>query len=484
MSAAAALLTAAALAGCGGTTYFAGRTLPPSGIANRVMIAVQNPSALSKGALAIVDAYYDIRSSYDSKTASFSVAGYSGSLPTTIQNMPEQLAGAVYNSGDGSLSMVSYNQEKSTGAVGGLSGLQSSVFISRDQNYVIAASQASHVVTVVDKTTLNGGTYTLSLPGVYRVSMNPGGSMVLLFAENSNYAYYLHKLNSAETVAYKNGPSSWPQGAQDCEPQNSPYWCVMQVQDPTTKQPLQFDRPTKAVFSADGSTAYVLNCGPECGGTTASVTTLPVAPFIYLVSQQSGTAPTQATLTANTIAIPGGASNALLSSNTLYVVGQQLMPDKFWGGHLTVLTLPTGQGKASIVTSTAISDGAPGLASRMILADDNTLWIGMQQCASGERVNNQGTYGVGNYGCLTMFNTSTNKVTMIEPYVNSNGVGSVTGIAAVTTLHKVYVAEDGQVYIFSTVDGSQRDNQYVTVSGTAYDVAYIDATTDANNTVY
>ncbi len=78
-----------------------------------------------------------------------------------------------------------------------------------------------------------------------------------------------------------------------------------------------------------------------------------------------------------------------------------------------------------------------------------------------------------------MFNTSTNSVTMIEPYL-----GDATGIAAVLGLHKVYVAEGGQVYIYSTVDGSSINNQYVTVTGTAYDVAFMDAQTDADNTVY
>src|SRR5271157_4045457 len=111
MSAAAALVAAAALAGCGSTTYFAGRTLPPSGLTNRVMITVQNPSAITKGALVFVDAYYDQRSSYDNKVAGFSISGYSGSLPTTIQNMPEEQAGAVYGSGDGSLSLIDYAKE-------------------------------------------------------------------------------------------------------------------------------------------------------------------------------------------------------------------------------------------------------------------------------------------------------------------------------------------------------------------------------------
>jgi len=78
-----------------------------------------------------------------------------------------------------------------------------------------------------------------------------------------------------------------------------------------------------------------------------------------------------------------------------------------------------------------------------------------------------------------MFNTSTNTVTLIEPYQ-----GDLTGIAAVISLNKVYVAEGGQVYIFATPDGSSINNFYVTVTGTAYDVAYMDADSDGDNTVY
>ena len=110
----------------------------------------------------------------------------------------------------------------------------------------------------------------------------------------------------------------------------------------------------------------------------------------------------------------------------------------------------------------------------MIEADDNTLWIGMTKCTNGAR------YALGlPYGCLTMYNTSTGSVTQLMPYL-----GDATGIAAVTSLHKVYVAEGGQVYIYTTTDGTELNNQYVTVTGTAYDVAYMDGLTDANNTVY
>jgi hypothetical protein len=469
MSAVAALVLAAALAGCGTTTYFAGRTLPPSGLMNRVLITIQNPSSSSTGLLQFVDAYYDIRFVYNSKTtnAQFSISGYSGNMPTTIQNMPEEEMGEVYNSGTGALTPVNYVKEKATTAVSGLNGSSSSVFVTRNQNYVFAASQTSHVFTVVDRTA--GTSYPLSLPGVYRVSVNPGGSVALAFVQNSNYVYYPRRLTAAETLSYSGGPTTWPIGAVDCEPMSGPAWCLFQALDPATGKPLTFDRPVKAVFSADGGTAYVLNCGPECGGSKAGVTPLPVAPLIFLLGQQSGSLPTQSTVNSNTIVIPGGASNALVDSSTLYAVGQEYIGG-YWSGNLTTVDLSTN--KISL-PAVSISDGAPGAMSRMILADDNTLWIGMTRCTSGFRANS----GLVN-GCLTMFNTSTNAVTLM-PYD-----GDATGIAAITGLHKIYTAEGGQIYIYSTVDGTAIDNQFVTVTGTAYDVAYMDALTDDNNTVY
>jgi hypothetical protein len=475
MSAAGALVVAAALAGCGTTTYFAGRTLPPSGLTNRVMIAIQNPSSSTAGALEFVDAFYDIRYKYNSMNTgpAFSISGFSGALPTTIQNLPEELASAVYSTGSGgSFALIDYSNEKVNKMVSGLNGTSSSIFITRDLSYVFAANQSTHVLTVVNRN--DGSSFPFSLPGVYRVSVNPGSSTALIFVQNSDYVYYLRQLSPAQTIAYSGGSSTWPTGAMDCQPQNAPVWCLLKALSPDDNQPLLFDRPTKAVFSADGGTAYVLNCGPECGGSVASISTLPVAPLIFLVNKQSGTLPTHAALTGSTLKIPGGASNALINSSTMYVVGQEAMPDGLWSGQMTVVTLPTGSATAMTKSAqVAISDGTPGARSRMILADDNTLWIGMTGCTNGERANNNMAYG-----CLSMVNTSTNAVTLL-PYT-----GDATGIAAITGLHKIYTAEGGQVYIYSTVDGKSIDNQYVTVTGTAYDVAYMDAYTDGNNTVY
>lgn len=464
--------------------------MPPSGLINRVLIAVQNPSAFTKGSLQIVDGYYDIRSSYNGKTPNFAVSGFSGALPVSIQNMPEEELGAVYGAGDGSLTYINYAKESTGGTQSGLNGTSASVFTTRNQTYVFAASQTSHVISVVDKTT--NGTYPLSLPGVYRISVNPGGSVALAFVQNSNYVYYLRKLNASETTNFSGGPTKWPKAAMDCEPLNAPGWCLVQAQSPdapdpnpvyaglgwTYGTPLTFDRPVKALFSSDGATAYVLNCGAECGGTTSSISQVPTGPLTFVLGQQSGVLPCNAAPCVNpqtkplvSLPIPGGASNALIDTSTMYVIGQQLQPtDGLFAGNLTVVNLNTFTAGNPV----SISDGAPGAVSRMLQADDNTLWIGMTKCTNGER------YARGlPYGCLTMYNTASQSVTLLEPYQ-----GDLTGIAAVQGLHKIYVAQGGQVHIYHTTDGSELDNQYVSVTGTAYDVAYMDGTTDANNTVY
>jgi hypothetical protein len=436
------------LAGCGKSYYFGGRALPPSGILNRVLIAVQNPGALTKGTLQIVDAFYDIRHSFNDKVPSFSLAGYSGADPITIQNMPEEQAGAVYGAGDGSYALLNYASEKQNVTVS-LPGQSSGVFISRDQRYVFAANQTAHTLTVQDRQL--GASYGLNVPNVYRVSTNPSGSAALAFVQDSNLVYSVYKLQTNQKV---------PSNAVDCEPQNIPVYCALPV-------PGTFDRPTKAIFSADGTTAFVVNCGPECGGNQASISLLPVAGIII----QSGAPvpPGAPSAVTATIPVPSGATNALQNGNLLYIAGQQLQSDGFFAGFLSILDL----GTQKITGNYSISDGTH---TRMNFADDNTLWIGSQLCTQGERYHQGATT---NLGCLTMFNTANNSVTMIDSYK-----GDATGVAAVLSLHKVYTAEGGQVYIYSTVDGSALDNSQVTVVGTAYDVAYMDSPSDANNTTY
>jgi hypothetical protein len=477
------------LTSCGQNFYFAGRTLPPSRLTNRVLIAEQTPSIASKGALPFVDAYYDIRHAYNNSAVTFSISGYSGALPLTIQNMPEQQVGAVYGAGDGSYAVANYITESTGTPISIPGGLSSSVFVTQSRDFVYATNQRSHVISVVN--VAGGKSYVLNLPNAYRVSINPGGSVALVFVENSTQAastsscivanggstsatctppagqfsvYSIVRLTNDQSNAAINNPNY--AGAQDCEPQNLPQFCVFPV---STGASATFDHPLKALFSPDGSTAYVLNCGVECGGTASSLTTIPITASALNpgVTGASGIA-----LTAqNTYAVPAGVTNGVFSGNLLYLAGQQLQSDGLFAGNLSIFNTET-----NAVTSTySISDGNH---NRMVFADGSTLWIGSTQCQTGERYKQVQAGSGGQYGCLTMFNTSTAAVTL-DSYK-----GDATGIAAVTGLNKVYTAEGGQIYIYNTADMSQRDNSNVSVAGTAVDVAYMDATSDSDNTSY
>ena len=359
------------LTSCGKNFYFAGRNLPPSRLTNRVLIAEQTPSIASKGALPFVDAFYDIRHAFNNSATTFSISGYSGALPLTIQNMPEQEVGGVYGAGDGSFVIVNYATETSGTPVAVPGGLSSSIFVTQARDFVYAANQRSHEVSVINVT--GAKSYVLNLPNVYRVSINPGGSIALLFVENSTQAagtsscvvanggstsascvapagqfsvYSVVHLTNDQSNAAANHPNY--AGAQDCEPQNLPQFCLFPV---STGAGATFDHPVKALFSPDGSTAYVLNCGPECGGTTASVTTIPItaSELNAGVTGASGLA----LVAQSNIAVPAGVTNGIFSGNLLYLAGQQLQSDGLFAGNLSILNTET----SSVAGPYSISDG-------------------------------------------------------------------------------------------------------------------------------
>jgi hypothetical protein len=276
-----------------------------------------------------------------------------------------------------------------------------------------------------------------------------------------------------------------------------------------------------------------------------------------------------------TIPVPGGVTTSLSDGTTLYLAGQSQFvigangqstgvanPNGLFGGYLTTLNLATN----TVTGSYSISDGHH---SQLLFADDNTLWIGSQQCANGVRqyLFAQGnTSQAANYNCLSRFTvnstlsggsnavlpawtaktsygvgqeisdgtniqvvqtagtsgttvpswaaatdatTSDSGVTWVNigpvgpvqivpaitpnttptllavPYPNTNQdqyyYGSLTGLCWVQNYHKVYTAYGGQVHAFNTVDGSEINNQNITVQGTALTVAYMDALTNAAN---
>ena len=442
----------ATVTACGTHFQFAGRTVAPSclgftnahsvAVCHRALVAIRNADSTGDGALQILDAANDQHESIDGHTLAFTIKGYRGTIPSFLLNYPEEQQGFVYNAGEGIVERADYTTETASAFTNGGTPNIDSLAISSDGRYIYAAQQVGNVLLVSDA---NQGISNLQLrlPNVYRVSANPAGTVALAFVQNSNTVNRVLRLNSGQAA---------PPGATDCEPLSVPRYCLIPV-------PGNFDRPVAAYFSLDGSSAFVLNSGPEMGGNAASISIIPTS----TVTTTTPTAnPITSPVTA-TIPVPGGATVALSDGNSLFVAGSQIQNGLF-AGRLSVIDIPSQK-----VTATYnISDGSHGV---MRFADDNTLWIGSTLCATG--ASNTGPTPTN--GCLTLFNRNNNSV-LIEPFI-----GDVTGIADIVGFHKVYVAENGQIFRYNTTDGSNPSVPNILVAGSAIDVAYMDAPSNAQD---
>jgi hypothetical protein len=400
---------------------------------------------------------------------------------------PAELRGYVYSNSDGSLNNINYSTEASSGSVGTFQSGTSAVAVPTTFGHYYGAEEASGLLEVIDNYT--GDSYALNIPNVFKVAVNTGDTVALALVRNSNTIYRVFKLNQGEFAT--NLQAIQGTGSADCEPILLPVYCAVAV-------PGTYDAPWGVYFSLDGATAYVLNCGPECGGMTASVTQIQLGPLNENVIPSSP-APPPNPMIAN-VPVPGGVTEALSDGTTLYLAGQQLQPDGLFSGFLSTMNQATN----TITGKYSISDGTH---TKLLFADNNTLWVGSQYCATGEREKlfaSGNTTQAANYNCLTMVvlggtpqapqsvqivpavNQAAGNTTAVPvPYPNQNNdqyyYGSLTGLCWVQNYNKVYTAYGGQVHIFSTVDGSEIDNTYVEVQGTALDVTYMDALSDGAN---
>ena len=460
---------------------FANRPVPPSLLANRVMIGV-TANGVSGGSLQIVDAKRDLRNNIQN-TKTFSISGYGSGYPNLILNFPAEVSGYVYSSAQGDIQIINYSKESVAGPGGTFPAKSTALAVPPTFAHVYSAMETIGQLGIIDNAT--GQSYSLVLPNVFQVVVNSGDTVVLAMVRNSNTIYRLVKLNQNQYPTSTAAVAAL--GAADCQPFNLPVYCAVPVSTGTNVN--AFDRPMGAYFSLDGNSVYVLNCGQECGGTTSSVT------YLQQGVLQNNHIPTTIPDTSSFITqvlVPGGVTEALANGTTLYVAGQQLQPDGLFAGNLSIINLATN----TVTGKYSISDGTH---TKMLFADNNTLWIGSQYCATGERAH-QAALGVttqaANYNCLTSFNLGTltpsivpfvipGSPTAVVQFPNTNQnqyyYGDLTGLCWVQGFNKMYTAYGGQVHIFSTADNSEIDNKNVIVQGTALDVAYMDSITDADD---
>jgi hypothetical protein len=201
-------------------------------------------------------------------------------------------------------------------------------------------------------------------------------------------------------------------------------------QDPRTSLS-GFDHPVWGVFSSDDSTAYIFNCGPECGGMAASITPIDMA--------------------TNTPRAPipvAAATIGLLSGTTLYVAGTPSGTACGTCGTLQAVDVTAG----TVTQPVLITDG---YHNRIEMGANGQLFIGANTCSSG---------------CLSIFNTTTTgSSSVIIPPVS----GAVTGIQPIRDRDVVYVCQNGALFIYDTTTDKLQPTQ-VTIVGQAIDVKLVD----------
>ncbi|HKH97686.1 MAG TPA: hypothetical protein VJ999_01150 [Candidatus Sulfotelmatobacter sp.] len=423
------LCAVASLISCGGSS---GSNLPPSHLVNRVLASQGVTSATSFGGLAIVDGQNDTLPRVGRISA--------GSSPGLMAITPSRNMVVAFDASSNNVYAVDTTRESSMGTVQ-LPGPTSSMVVPTPAPTGYAAVPTASVngyafLGAVEVMNLSSGaiTTTIGVTNAQTVISDATGSQLLVFSNDSD----------AVTVLFPG--SAVPPVDTSCF--NNPPNTVCAILT-------GFSRPVYGIMS--GGTAYILNCGLQCGGSQpASVAVLDLASLTV----------------TNTIPVDA-ATWALLEGSTLYVAGTSPLATnnactgQTWGNPPQP-TAATTCGRLDIInlSSMTVSPGiviTDGYHDRMDMSLNGQLFIGSYGCTNIGNVN----YPSGEVrGCLTIYNTTTGAV--VIPPDN----GDVGGFQSFTSRYVEYVAEGGNLRVYDTTKDILLINDFIT-GGTIGVVGYV-----------
>jgi hypothetical protein len=421
----------------------------PSGLKNRVIASQDVTATTIFGNLVILNGEYDVLTSVPPISA--------GSSPGLMAISPDRNIVAAFDSASNSVYSADTTTEKGLGQVH-LSAPTFSMTIPTSAKLGFAAVPAAVVngynvygaVVVMDLSSPGGITSTIAVNSARTLVPNTNGNQLLVFSDDSDVVTLLtpaRALAGTDLSCY--------------DPNNPPPNPVCTI----ITNP-GFSRPVYAVVN--GSTAYILNCGIECGGTQqASVQTLDLN-----------------TLAVGTPVRVNGATYAYQSGSKLYVAGN----GSSTGPRCSSLTNPinpktaaTYCGTLDIVNLTTMTDpyfNAPaseiaipdGYHDHMDISINGQLFVGSSGCQNVGDVN----FPNGEVrGCLAIFNT--NNGSLIIPPDN----GDVKGLQSFTSREVEYVAQGGNLRVYDTTIDALLINEFlplgtISVVGNVQDIKAID----------
>jgi len=414
------------------------------------------PSAVGGGspALQVMDATRDL--------LSVSVIGLS-SLAANMNSAgmmvvsPKKDRTLVYSPRDNKLGVVSNSGESLSSTIN-LPGPTESFFFADNNTVFVAVPNAAITgvsagavlrIDVASGTT----TATLPIPAAHYLAASPNSNQILVFSDNSDSA----TLITPSLIDVSTGSSIVP-----CSSTQTAV-CTITV---------AFDRPVGAVFNTSGTTAYVMNCGPQCGGAGVGpclTFSLCTAVAVFDMTQNPP-------VVVNSVPVPA-ATIGLLKGNSLYVAGTpKLAVDNDCSGAMPA-TAATTCGRLSVINTATLSAASvtipDGYHDRMQMSFNNQLFVGSRNCTNiNQTLIPNGGKEI--RGCLTVIDATSGSVAQSAVVVPPDQ-GDVTGIEPITNRNVVYVCEGGRLRIYdTTTDKLETKPQQPNVIGQAVDVKQVD----------
>jgi hypothetical protein len=425
------LWTIPGLLSCGGK----GKAPTVSGLPNRVLASQGVTTGLTFGGLVIINGHNDTLPRIAPLSA--------GSSPGLMATSPSRNIAAAIDASSNTVYAVDTIKESGIGNVRLPAPITSIV--------LPTANQTGYAT--VPSATINGFVFQ-------------GAVAALNFASNS---FTLIAVSNAQTVVANENGTKLLVFSNDSDSITvlSPGIAVPPIDTSCASNPPNavctivpgFNRPVNAIVS--GNTAYIFNCGFECGGTQQAS----VALF------DLGTLTITASIPVN------GATWGFLSGTTLYVAGNGTPTGPLCSSltnsinpktsatycgtldiiDLSTLTNPYFNNPANEI---AIPDG---YHHRMDMSLNGQLFIGSKNCTN---IGNPNTPSGEVRGCLAIYNTAKNS--LVIPPDN----GNVDGLQSFSSRYIEYVAEGGNLRVYDTNRNVLLINDFIP-QGTINIVGYI-----------
>jgi hypothetical protein len=409
------LCSGAIFVSCGGSSSSNSFT----SLHNRVLASQGVTASFSLGGLVVVDGQNDTLPRVSPLNG--------GSSPGLIVLSPSRNIAATFDSGASNVIAVNTSTGNTIASVH-IPGPTSSLAVpsASPTGYVAVPSAAVNGFAFLGAVEVlnfsSGSLLTIAVSNAQTVVSNSQGTQLLVFSPDSDAVTVLFPgaaLPPVDTSCYTN--------PNNTNPPNSACQIVNDA---------RFSRPVNAIIN--GSTAYILNCGVQCGGTQqASVAVFDLG-SLSITQTVAVDAATMALLNGSTLYVAGAPANFLCPASQKTAATNC--------GTLDVVDL----GSMQVTGSAAITDG---YHDRMDMTTNGQLFIGSHNCTNVGNVNVPTTGEI--RGCLSIYKVADGSV--IIPPDN----GDVTGLQGFTTRNVEYVAEGGQLRVYDTTKDILLINDFV-----------------------